>query len=231
MSALSSVSQERGPVDPHVEFLQLYPVVVRHARVVFRGRAPAEREEAVAEAVAAAFESYVGLKARGKDPLHDFPSALATFAALHVKDCRHVGGTCNRRDVLSRKTQQRRGFRVESLAASNRTSHEARCCAVRGPRRATVFEEHLCDNTRTPVPDQVAFRLDFSAFLQTLTERDRRMALTLGDGHPAHEVAGRFRVSAARVTQLRQQWCRAWRVCQGETPERENAPGPFAAAL
>jgi hypothetical protein len=131
--------------------------------------------------------------------------------------------------VLSPQARQRRGFRVESLSTSTRTSYEALHGEVRGQRELDAFEERLADDTRTPVPDQVAFRLDFPAFLQTLTERDRRMALALAEGHQARDVAHRFGVSPGRVTQLRQQWRREWHAFQGETPKGEGRPAPNAA--
>jgi hypothetical protein len=49
----------------HAGFLALQPIVVRHAQVVFRRYPAAEQEELIAEAVAAAFVSYVALKSLG----------------------------------------------------------------------------------------------------------------------------------------------------------------------
>ena len=100
---------------PHADFLQLRPIIDRHARVVFRTSTEVDREEASAEAVAAAFESYLRLKKRGKDPVQSFPSLMATFAARHVKDGRHVGGRRTSSDALSFTAQQKHGFRVASL--------------------------------------------------------------------------------------------------------------------
>jgi hypothetical protein len=197
---------------PHVEFLVLLPVVERHANFVFR--AHPDREEAVAEAVAASFESYLALKERGKNP-HDFPSSLAKFAVLHVKDARHVGSSSSSTDVLSRKAQNRHCFRVVSLPPVN---------------GLPAYEERLRDDTRTPVADQVAFRIDWPAFLQSLTERDRQMAHALAEDEPAKEVAQRFRVSPGRVTQLRRRWHRDWRDFQGEiSTEHETASQPARA--
>src|SRR5689334_2718075 len=86
-------------VDAHRDFLDVLPTVERHARFTFRKCNAVEREEAIAEAVAAAFVSFAELKSRGKNAAM-FPSQLATFAALHVKDDRHVGGRRTSRDVL-----------------------------------------------------------------------------------------------------------------------------------
>jgi hypothetical protein len=231
MSALSSVPSHSGAAGPHAEFLQLYPLVERHAQFVFRGRPRAERDEAVAEAVAAAFASYVRLKARGKDPVHDFPWAVAIYATLHVKDGRHVGGRSSSQDALARKAQRRRAFSVEPLLVSTRTSHESLYATVRGQREQDAFEERLRDNVQTPVPEQVAFRLDFPAFLRTLTERDRQLALALAAGQPAKEVAHRWGLSPGRITQLRQQWHREWRGFQGETPEAKADLQQVAVAV
>jgi len=98
----------------HAGFLKLQPAIERHARLAFRHPSAAEREEKVAESVAAAFQSYVRLRARGKDPAA-FPSRLSQYAVLHTKSGRHVGSRWRRRDVLSEAAQQRHGFRVESL--------------------------------------------------------------------------------------------------------------------
>jgi len=214
MRVPSAARPHDGGCSPHHDFLALAPVVERHARVAFRALDGAAREEAVAEAVAAAFAAHVALKARGRDPAA-FPSMLATYSVLRVKDGRHVGGRRSSRDVLSRKAQ-RRGFRVEPLPASTRASFDNLYAEVHGQQRQDALEECLRDNTQTPVPNQVAFRLDFPAFLQTLTERDRQMALALAEGHLAKHVADQFGLTAGRVTHLRQQWQRQWLVFQGE---------------
>lgn len=185
MRALSALRSSPENTDPHAEFLALCPVVERHARVTFRHRHEADREEAVAEAVAAAFESYVGLKQRGKDPVRDFPTAMATFAVLHVKDERHVGSRSSSKDVLSAKARRKHGFRVERLPASFRTSFEHLYSEVGGQDRQDAFEECLWANTQTPVVEQVCFRLDWPAFLRTLTRRDRGLARFLSLGHSA----------------------------------------------
>jgi hypothetical protein len=224
MRVLSTARPHGGHGGPHDDFLALSPRVERHARVAFRHLDDEARAEAVAEAVAAAFAAHVRLKARGRDPAA-FPSRLATFAVLHVKNGRHVGGHRSARDVLSRQAQQRRGFLVTSLPASASTC-DSRYAEVHGRHERDTLEECWRDDTQTPVPDQVAFRLDFPAFLQTLTERDRQMALALAEGHAAQQVAGRFGLTPGRVTQLRQQWQRAWLVFQGETEQLSPTPRP-----
>lgn len=216
MSALCSIRSRQESSSRHAEFLALSHIVERHARVVFRDRNPTDHEEAIAEAVASAFESYVALKSRGKDPLREFPTAMATFAALHVKNDRHVGGSSRSTDVLARKAQRQHGFRVECLPSSPRTTFDNLYADVNGQQQQDTFEERLHDNTLTPVVDQVCFRLDWPAFLRTLSRRDRALIQFLSLGHSAKAAANEFKLSPPRVTQLREQWQREWRAFQGE---------------
>lgn len=223
MSALSTLHAPPEKSHLHAEFLALARVVEQHARITFRAQNAPEQEEAVAEAVAAAFESYVRLKARGQDPVRDFPSAMATFAVLHIKDGRHVGGCSSSLDVLSPKAQQIHGFHVASLPISFRNDLYHPCADVVGREQRDALEEWLRDNTQTPVLDQVCFRLDWPAFLRTLTRRDRALAKFMALGHSAKAAARKFELSQGRVTQLRQQWQREWLVFQGETMVQREA--------
>ena len=89
-----------------------------------------------------------------------------------------------------------------------------------------AYEERLRDNTVTPPPDAAAFRIDWSHFLATLSERDRELAHFLSLGHRAKAAAQRFKLSPGRITQLRQRWCKEWRASQGEDDAAgENGAG------
>jgi hypothetical protein len=201
---------------PQDRFLDLLPAIERHARITFRGRPPADREEAAAEAVAAAYASYVRLIGRGKDPARDFPSHLATYAVLHVKAGRQVGGWSSSTDALSPLARRERGFRVEALSTPHASPAHFSTAGDRG--RPDEFEDRLRDNTRTAVPDQVAFRIDFPAFLRELAPRDRALIRFLAMGHSAQAAADRFGLSPGRVSQMRRMWREKWRLFQGETP-------------
>ena len=218
MCNLSPCLSGNGPrsAEEHEGFLPLLPVVEQHAGVVFRALPPCHREEAVAEAVAAAFAAYARLKARGKDPVREFPSKMALFAALHVKADRHVGGRCSSKDVLSFKARHKHGFRVEPLPVCTRRSPHDLYGTVRGQRELDALEEQLRDDVQTPVADQAAFRVDFPAFLATLSPRDREMVHFLALGNSGKEAARKFNVSPGRVTQLRKRWCQEWHTMHGE---------------
>jgi hypothetical protein len=200
---------------PHTEFLTLLPAIERHANVVFRGRAPAEREEATAVAVAAAFAGYSRLAAQGRNPLRDFASSLVTYAVLHAKSGRSVGSRTSTTDALSPLAQRKRGFRVEPLPTSSGIARD-RLNSTADRRRHDEFDEQLRDNTKSPVPDQAAFRIDFPDFLAGLGNRDLALARFLALGHAAQVAAARFGMSEGRVSQLRKAWREQWCRCQGE---------------
>ena len=93
---------------------------------------------------------------------------------------------------------------------------------AQGQNLQDTFEERLRDNTQSPVPDQAAFRIDWPTYFNSLTDRDQRLAEFLSLGHTAKQAARVFGISPARVTQLRQQWCREWRRCQEADPARSG---------
>jgi DNA-binding NarL/FixJ family response regulator len=192
------------------DFLTLRPVVERYAQVAFRHLPWADREEAVAEAVAAAFQSYLSLTRRGKDPFQ-FPTVIAIRAAQHVRSGRCVGGKLRRRDVFFGTARQHRGLRRRNLLLMG------------------DWAEALEDNRHTPIPDQVSFRCDFPRWLQTLSDRDRRIADLLALGHSTKATAKRFGLSEGRISQLRRQMHESWQGFHGEETVPTDAR-PIATA-
>ena len=77
------------------------------------------------------------------------------------------------------------------------------------------FREALLDNVQTPVPDQVSFRCDFPAYLETLSERDGNIALDLMTGERTSDVARKHEVSPARISQLRRRFHDGWQAYCG----------------
>ncbi|MCI0464318.1 MAG: hypothetical protein L0Z62_45875 [Gemmataceae bacterium] len=196
------------------DFLTILPAIERHARFAFRHlQRYHDREDAIAETVAVAWAWYVRLARQGRDATA-FPTALASFASRHVKSGRHLCGTENTKDALSPNARRHRGFGVEQLP-DNRTQGQS------------PWQEALIDNTQSPVPEQVIFRLDFPAWLLTLTDRDRRIAEQMALGQRTLDLAGDFSVSPARVSQLRREFRQSWQHfhagSETEGP-RETAP-------
>jgi hypothetical protein len=96
-------------------FLAVLPRIEGHARVRFRHiRCPDRRDDAVAEAVAVAWESFLRLVEEEED-IQEFGTTLADFAVGRVLSGRRLCGRERAEDVLSRTTHQAEGYRVEGL--------------------------------------------------------------------------------------------------------------------
>ena len=196
----------------HAAFLSILPRIELHARLYFRGlRCPHRQDDAVQETLALAWRWFVRLVERGKDPL-TFPTVLAAYAARAVRCGRRLCGQGSGKDVLSPLARQRHGFAVEGLPSSVRAAHDERYGVAGGQRRQDAWEERLRDNTQTPVPDQVCFRLDFPAWLLTLSDRNRLIVDDLMAGEGTGDVARKSGLSPGRISQLRRQFEDGWAI-------------------
>ena len=193
-----------GPL--HQGFLALLPRIELHGSIVFRFlRCPHRREDALQEMRGLAWKWYVAAVARGKDPAR-FVATLATYAARHVRSGRRLCGPEKGKDALSPLAQTRHDFVVEKLPDYSTLS-------------ANPFAEALRDNTRTPPPDQAAFRVDFPAWLATLTGRERRLIRAMARNERTLDLSKRFEVAPARISQLRRELHDDWRRYCGEHDE------------
>ena len=85
--------------------------------------------------------------------------------------------------------------------------------------------EALADNTRSPVDEQAAFRIDFPSWLSTLSDRDRRVAEGLMLGERTLDVARWHGLSPARISQLRREFLGRWGAfCGGGDDSRARTP-------
>jgi hypothetical protein len=188
----------------HNRFLAMLPRIELHARFSFRHiKCQQRKEDCIQEVVALSWKWFIRLAQRGKDA-SAFVSTLATLAALAVRSGRRVCGQEKSKDVLSPLAQQRHGFVVEKLPGYRTLA-------------GTPVEEALRDNTRSDVSVQVAFRLDFPAWRSTLTETDRRITDDLMIGERTKDVARRFGLSPARVSQKRRGFYEDWQRFHGES--------------
>jgi hypothetical protein len=197
----------------HQGFLSILPRIELHAHVFFRHlRCHHKKEDAVQEVVAISWKWYVRATEKGKD-VHEFVSTLAGYAARHVKSGRKLCTQDRAGDVISPLAQQRKGFVVASLPDGSSLD-------------GNVLDVALHDNTRSPVPDQVCFRIDFPAWLNTLSERDMRVVEDLMAGERTLDVADKYGLSPARVSQLRRAFMDGWQTfCGDGEPGR---PRPMA---
>ncbi len=181
-------------------FLQLLPAIQEQAEYAFR-RVPVDaREELVQETIAAAYGMFHRLASRNKMSLA-YATPLAKFAIRHVREGRRIGSRCNSLDITSPCSCAAKRVTIERLDRVNR----------RGEWREIVIED------RTSGPAEIVMtRLDFASWLSTLSKRDRQLAEKLVLGETTGGVARTFRISAARVSQLRRQLCANWYRFVGE---------------
>jgi hypothetical protein len=151
-----------------------------------------------------------GLSADKQRPLGHviYATPLATYAIKQVRAGRRTGNKLNVRDVSSPYCQQRKRVRVERLDHYD---------VDEGGWKELVVE----DRRATPA-DVAATRIDFSDWLKSLKPRVRRIAKTLATGETTTNVARKFAVSQARVSQIRRELKDAWEMFQGE-PKRDVA--------
>jgi hypothetical protein len=180
----------------HARFLTILPRLQTHGAIFFRHLwCPDQKADAIAEMVALAWQWYVRLAQQGTDAAR-FPGALAAYAARAVRSGRRLCGQEPAQEALSPRAQQRHHFTVARLPD----------CGT----AASPYADALRDNTVSPIPDQVAFRLDFQAWLRTRTGRDRRLIAALALSERSAAVAARFGLSPGRVSQLRREYREDW---------------------
>ncbi len=177
----------------HAVFVDALTRILRIARFRFRHlRCCDSREDAICETVALCWVWYVSLVRKGRKPA-EFIGALARYGVRAVSSGRRACGQERANDVLSRRCQKRRQLRVSTLS---------RVFIPHG----NVFEDALCDNTQTPVPDQVQFRCDFTAWEQRLPLVKQRLVKGLALGHRTKDLAAEFELSEGRISQLRKEF-------------------------
>jgi hypothetical protein len=200
----------------HAAFLSILPRIELHGQIYFRHlRCPHKKADAIQEMRALAWKWFLRLHERGKDP-GDFLTAFTTLLARAVNSGRRLAGMARAKDVTNPATQMRHGFKVEPLPSSPRASHECLYAAPTGQQLHDAFEERLRDNTITPVLDQVQFRLDWPAWLKTLTGRERRIIRAMALNERTLDLSKEFELSPARISQLRREFYLDWRRFLGD---------------
>jgi hypothetical protein len=203
-------------------FLDILPRIELHATIYFRDvKCPNKREDYIQETRSLAWLYFSRAVEQGKNPL-SFVSQIATYAARHARNGRHVCGQEKSRDALSPLAQRCRGFTVQSLPTSTTQPREQLYANPHGQRLMDALEERLQDNTLTAVPEQVCFRLDFPVWLNTLNDRDRRIVEDLMQDERTSDVARKYGISPSRVSQLRRELMQHWRRFCGE--EQDGRP-------
>jgi hypothetical protein len=185
-----------SPPDPSVLFLSHLPRIVAHAAFALRHvPSPDAREDLEAEVVALAWKWFARLTARGRHP-EQFVTTLALRCSQAVRAGRRLASPERARDVLSPVAKARHGVVVEEL-------DDVEAVALH-------LSDAMAADTRTPVPRQVAFRIDFPAWRAGFVGRTRAVLDALVGGERTTDVARRFGVSPPRVVQYRRAFQQSW---------------------
>lgn len=186
--------------DPRERFLAMLPKIRARANAAFRGCRPAQREDLVAEVVAGAYCAFARLVERGKIELAH-PTPLARYAVRQARGGRRVGAKLNIRDVSSDYCRKHKEIPLERLD--------------RFDRRAEEWREVVVEDRQAAPADVAACRVDFAEWLRRLPARKARLARALAGGESTKEAARIFRISPARVSQVRRELKESWEAFQG----------------
>ena len=184
------------------QFLEMLPQIRSLACRAFRWVQREHRDEMVQEVIANAFCAFVSLVRRGKANTA-YATPLANFAIRQTIAGRRVGSSSRIDDVTSPFAHAARGILVERLDGEQ------------GEWRAALVE----DRRATPA-DTAAARIDVAAWFRALSESHRPIASALAMGETTSEVAKQFRLSSARVSQIRGELKASWERFQGEVERR-----------
>ena len=193
------------------------PRILSHGRVSFRGiKCQHRQEDAIQEMIGLAWQWHLRLAEKGKDATR-FPTTLASYAARAVRSGCRVCGQERANDVLSPVAQRRHHFAVGKLPDYETLSDNP-------------VSEALADNTKSPPDETVCFKLDFTAWLARLTQRNRAITGDLMVGERTLDVADKYGISPARISQLRREFCQDWRSFCGELPASSFASSALGVA-
>jgi hypothetical protein len=187
------------PSQTHAElsaqFEAMIPQIENFAGARYRHLNPEARAELIQNSVALSWFRYLDLAAQGKHQDPAVVEGMIYWSISHSGQGRlaHGKGQSKGKCVLD---YARRGLKGVRLAPESQLQHYV--------------------SLETPVPTQAAFRVDTSAWLGTLTDRDRQIAIDLAEGFTTSEVAKRHGVSPARVSQLRLEFRASYREFLGE---------------
>ena len=150
------------------------------ARLSFPNLDAEKRDETVASVIALCWKAWARLGERG---LADNPLLLKSvlfYSVKQVKTGRRIDRAGKPRDVLS----------------------------LRAYGKVRFEPGHLDDyvGKHDEVLDVVSFRLDVPAFLATLNDRQRTMALDLAEGMTTSEAAEKYGLSPGRISQCRREF-------------------------
>ena len=168
-------------------FLAMLPRIEAQLAYAFRHRPVAQREEAIQKGVANCLVRYERLARQ--------------FAIRQIRCGRTVATRRNVRDPLSVYARLQKGIRVERFD--------------RLRREGDHWIEMVVEDRCAPIPEQVALRLALRTWLGGMARRTRLIARDMALGWKTGELARKYGLSPARISQLRSELYDSWRTFQG----------------
>lgn len=153
------------------------------------------REDLELEAIGLALQLFRSLERRGQTS-RATAGSLAHFARKMIFQGRALSHSRNVHDINSPYCWKEKGVRKQPMH--------------RFDREHGIWQEVTYEDTRTPVAEQVAFRVDFPAWLSGLSQQKRQMVQALLEGLSTKEAAEQLKITAGRVSQLRRELFDGW---------------------
>jgi hypothetical protein len=179
-------------------FLVMLPEIEQKLRLAFCRLNPEAREDAIEEGVVHSLLAYFRLDEKGRADVAT-ASSLAWYSSRQVRRGRPAAGRMNGKEPLSRYGQISNDIKVE--------------------RHPSNWIDAMVEDKRASVADQVAAKLDVTAWFATLSKRMKEIARDLAFGSLTSEVARKHGVTAGRVSQLRRMLEESWLAFQHEAAQ------------
>ena len=179
------------------KFLELMPGIRNYVQIAYSNRNRNATEDAEQSVLFYALTAIRSLAAKGR--LEDaHPTILAGYGLRRHRIGRVGGVRENCRDVLAERCQHLR--RTEVL-------HQGLCEHI-----ADTFQsEATVVDGRYPVHRTVALRIDFfETWLAKQTPRDQQIIKDMAYGETTNDLARKYGVSAASISQYRRKYEKSW---------------------
>jgi hypothetical protein len=185
----------------NAKFLSMLPLIQKTAVIIFSKLTPDKRADAIQNTIAWSLDMLHNLARQGRLD-EAFASPLAWFGIRRHKEGRIAGTPSSITDVMAEgtlglgRTKVRQFWHEKTLYVTddNRDSEENGLKDFRNP-----------DAERT-----TSFYLDFDAWFEQQSERDRKIILALMRGDGTNEVSRQFGCTAGRISQLRKRFEKSW---------------------
>jgi len=192
-----TVSKSHTVAEVNDRFVVMLPKIRRNARWAFKNYNADRRTEAVQAIVVIAFEMHQKLAVQGRMD-ESFPSPLSKYAIGRYRDGRTGGASSCSTDVTSEhcKALGRSSVKNYGLADNIADTFQPATAAM---------------DARYSVHDAVQFRIDFfEGWLPQQTPRDQEIILDLMSGETTGNVAKKYKVSDASISQYRNRYFKSW---------------------